>query len=66
MDPRSLRVLEYPQILELLAGETITPMGREQAAGLMPATDVETSAHRPSTGTGSRRIPKYMGPSTRA
>ncbi len=46
MDPRSLRVLEYPQILELLAGETITPMGREQAAGLMPATDVETCRAR--------------------
>ncbi|MDR7465332.1 MAG: endonuclease MutS2, partial [Armatimonadota bacterium] len=46
MDPRSLRVLEYPQVLELLAAETITPMGREQAAALLPATDLETCRAR--------------------
>jgi len=46
VDPRSLRVLEYPQVLEMLAAETITPMGREQAVGLMPAADIDTCRAR--------------------
>jgi len=40
VDSRSLRVLEFAKILDLLAAETITPMGRERAEALAPATDL--------------------------
>ena len=41
MDPRTLRVLEYAKVLDLLAAETITPIGREQAAALQPVGEIE-------------------------
>ncbi len=46
MDPRSLRVLEFPKILALLAQETVTAVGREQAEALEPAADLETARAR--------------------
>jgi DNA mismatch repair protein MutS2 len=38
-DARTLRVLEFPRILEALADGTVTPMGRAQALGLRPSAD---------------------------
>lgn len=37
---RTLRVLEYPKVCDLLARETLTVMGRERAAALLPAAEV--------------------------
>lgn len=38
MDPRSLRVLEYPAVLDLLAGQTACSLGREKALSAHPHT----------------------------
>ncbi len=40
-DGRTLRVLDFPKILEALAQGTVTPMGRALALELRPAGDVE-------------------------
>ncbi len=37
MDERTLRVLEFPKIRDRLAGQTVTTIGRELAAGLQPS-----------------------------
>ncbi|HSB79558.1 MAG TPA: endonuclease MutS2 [Candidatus Methylomirabilis sp.] len=39
MDAQSLRVLEFAAILELLAGETASVLGRQRAAALTPSID---------------------------
>ncbi|MBI3975497.1 MAG: endonuclease MutS2 [Armatimonadetes bacterium] len=41
MDPRTLRVLEYPKVVDLLAAETVTAMGRERALALAPTAALE-------------------------
>ncbi|NIM04601.1 MAG: endonuclease MutS2 [Armatimonadetes bacterium] len=41
MDERSLRVLEYPAIRELVAERTSSSLGRELALQMMPATALE-------------------------
>ncbi len=39
MDPRSVRVLEYPQIIERLADQAATSLGRRRCQELRPSTD---------------------------
>jgi len=39
MDARSLRVLEFPKILQLLADQAATSMGKQRALQLKPSTD---------------------------
>jgi DNA mismatch repair protein MutS2 len=46
VDSRTLRVLEFPKVLELLAGETHTTMGRERALALTPAVAIEEVRRR--------------------
>ncbi len=46
VDERTLRVLEFPKVLEVLAGETSTTMGRERALALAPASAVEEVRRR--------------------
>ncbi len=41
MDARTLRVLEYPRIAELLAGHASCALGKERALALQPATAIE-------------------------
>src|SRR5438445_1468801 len=43
MNDRTLRVLEFSKIRDRLASLTVTAPGRERAARLQPATDVETA-----------------------
>jgi DNA mismatch repair protein MutS2 len=40
-DERTLRVLDFPRILEALADGTVTPMGRALAVALRPSADTE-------------------------
>lgn len=46
MDEHSLRVLEYPRIIELLAERTSNPMGREAALALTPSSLPEVVQRR--------------------
>ncbi|HXH27474.1 MAG TPA: endonuclease MutS2, partial [Candidatus Polarisedimenticolia bacterium] len=48
MNPEMLEALDYPDLLELLRGETVTPAGAAAAVALRPALDVErvTRDHR--------------------
>ncbi len=39
MDPRSLHVLEYPQIIQKLADQAATSLGRQRCADLRPSND---------------------------
>lgn len=40
-DLQTLRVLEYPQVLEILAGKTHWPPGRERVEALLPAATLD-------------------------
>ncbi len=42
MNERNLRVLEFPKILEMLAGLAVTDPGREAARALTPSGDADT------------------------
>lgn len=42
----TLRALEYAKIIALLAGQTLTPYGRQRACELMPETDPCVITHR--------------------
>ncbi len=46
MDSHSLRVLEYPRVLDLLAEQTSNPMGREAALSLAPSCFPEVVERR--------------------
>jgi DNA mismatch repair protein MutS2 len=51
IDPRTLRALEFPKVLDLLAGETSTTIGRERALALAPAVAVDEVRRRQSETT---------------
>ncbi|MBI4573892.1 MAG: endonuclease MutS2, partial [candidate division NC10 bacterium] len=46
MDAHSLRVLEFADVLERLAAEGSSILGRQRAAGLTPSPDPEVVARR--------------------
>ena len=46
MDAHTLRVLEFGEVLRLLAAETASPLGAERAAALHPSADAELVAQR--------------------
>jgi DNA mismatch repair protein MutS2 len=46
MDAHSLRVLEYGEVLRLLAGEAGSPLGAQRAAALQPSIDPDLVAGR--------------------
>lgn len=46
MDAHSLRVLEFSEILDRLAAEASSILGRQRAAGLRPSTDPDLVARR--------------------
>jgi len=45
-DERTLRVLEFPKIIEVLSRHTVTPMGRERALRLLPASHLDEMRER--------------------
>jgi len=46
MDAHSLRVLEYPELLDLLAAEASSVLGRQRSAALVPSPDVHLVSRR--------------------
>ncbi len=56
MDEKSLQVLEYPKVLERLAGLTLTPMGRERALGLRPTPSLRQAQARLAETAAARQV----------
>jgi DNA mismatch repair protein MutS2 len=56
MNPKYLRTLEYPKILERLAGRTAFSAGRELALSLLPSSDVEEVRTRQEQTTEARHL----------
>ena len=61
MDSHSLRVLEYPAVLEILAAEAASILGRQRAALLLPSAEEDVVAHRLAE-TGEARELLRQGP----
>lgn len=61
MDARSLRVLEYPKVLEQLARHAATALGRERCLRLRPRAQVEWIRQRLAETTEARRLLERTG-----
>lgn len=61
MDARSLRVLEYPKILQQLARHAATTLGKERCLDLRPRTQVEWISQRPAETTEARQSLEQAG-----
>ena len=58
---KSIRLLELPQVLELLAGQAVTEEGRERCAALRPFTDRDDVARALSETTAAVRLLSLYG-----
>jgi len=56
MNPKYLRTLEYPKILERLASRTAFSAGRELALSLLPSSDIEEVQTRQEQTTEARHL----------
>ena len=58
---KSIRLLELPQVLELLAGQAVTEEGRERCAALRPFTDRDDVARALAETTAAVRLLSLYG-----
>jgi len=61
MNPRSIRTLEYPKILDQLAGHTSFSAGRELALALRPSADFDEVARRQGETTQAKELLARQG-----
>ncbi len=61
MDARSLRVLEFPKILQLLADQAATSMGKQRALQLKPSTDEQWIRRRLQETSQARELLAQVG-----
>ncbi len=56
MDPRSLRVLEYPRVIQKLADQAATSLGRQRCTQLRPSNDLAWISQRLAETTEASRL----------
>ena len=55
MDDRSLKVLEFYQLLEVLKTFSISPLGRKRCEALRPSTDLALDPIKINRSSGTKR-----------
>jgi dsDNA-specific endonuclease/ATPase MutS2 len=46
IEQHTLDTLEYPKVMSLIAGKTLTPFGKEEVAAWEPVTDLRVITQR--------------------